>query len=281
MVKGSCLCKKVSWQITGDLEALSHCHCSMCRKAHGAPYATFTKVARKHFEWIRGKSEITRYESSPGLIRGFCQHCGSATPAPETESDIYVPAGGLEGDLGVKADRRIFVGSNAPWYDITDGLPRYEEYPQSEFPVVERGVAESTESGVVRGSCVCGDVQFEMSEPFDIIHNCHCSRCRKARAAAHTTNGFLADTGLKFTSGEEHVKTYLLPEANAFGQAFCEKCGGKVPRHNQARNMYSVPLGSLDDDPGQKPHSHIYIDSKADWDEVTGDLPRFAESARR
>ena len=158
---------------------------------------------------------------------------------------------------------------------------QYEEYPQSEFPVVERGVAQSTESGVVRGSCVCGDVQFEMSEPFHIIHNCHCSCCRKARAAAHTTNGFLADTGLKFTSGEEHVKTYLLPEANAFGQAFCEKCGGKVPRHNQARNMYSVPLGSLDDDPGQKPHSHIYIDSKADWDEVTGDLPRFAESARR
>ena len=71
MIRGSCLCRTVRWSFDGAFDWMSHCHCEMCRKAHGAPFATYAIGSGEHFRFDRGEDAVTRYESSPGFVRAF------------------------------------------------------------------------------------------------------------------------------------------------------------------------------------------------------------------
>ena len=77
MLKGSCLCGGVRYEIDGPIEGAMHCHCSMCRKAHGAAFRSRAGIRAKDFRWVSGEGVITWFESSPGNHRGFCSRCGS------------------------------------------------------------------------------------------------------------------------------------------------------------------------------------------------------------
>ena len=134
------------------------------------------------------------------------------------------------------------------------------------------------EDGEVAGSCNCGTVSFELTAPLERAHHCHCSRCRKARSAAHASNGFASVDALRFVSGEDNVATYRLPDARYFAQAFCRTCGSIMPRVDGQRQIVSVPYGSLDTPPNVPPAEHIYTASRASWFEVSGGLPRFDEA---
>ncbi|MET0656788.1 MAG: GFA family protein [Steroidobacteraceae bacterium] len=126
-VMGTCLCGAVRYEIEGPLEMMVHCHCSMCRKHHGTPFSTFVAGPLAGFRWIAGEKDIMHFASSAQGVRSFCRHCGSATPSiMEAAGQVGVPAGNLQGDLGIEPECHIFVGSKAPWYDITDSLPRFE-----------------------------------------------------------------------------------------------------------------------------------------------------------
>ncbi len=105
--------------------------------------------------------------------------------------------------------------------------------------------------------------------------HCHCSRCRKARGTANATNLVVDLDGLRFVRGAELLTTFKLPEAKHFTHVFCRVCGASMPRFDEARGFVIVPMGSLDDDPGIVPGRHIHVESKAPWDEITDDLPRF------
>ena len=179
-------------------------------------------------------------------------------------------------DHGTKSDCNIFVAHKAPWFDITDALPRHDDYPPgTDYERVdEEPLAEGPE-GIVRGSCLCGAVEIHLTEPFRAVHNCHCSRCRRARAAAHATNGFTSTEGTQFVKGEEHVKSFKPADAKYFAQAFCELCGSKVTRFDPIRKIAITPLGMLDDDPGTKADDHIFVANMAGWHKITDDLPRY------
>lgn len=127
---GSCLCGRIKYQIHGPLSDVLNCHCSMCRKLHASAFRTRAKVAAKDWEWVSGQNTIKFYESSPGEHKGFCSECGSSlvTRFDSNPDVIGFPLGTLDSDPGVKAERHVFVGSKAPWYDITDSLPQYKEY---------------------------------------------------------------------------------------------------------------------------------------------------------
>ena len=73
------------------------------------------------------------------------------------------------------------------------------------------------------------------------------------------------------------MEGYKLPEAARFGQSFCRICGSKVPRVNPQLGFVSIPAGSLDDDPGMRPQSQIFVGSKADWIGVRTGLPAYPE----
>src|SRR5260370_35118357 len=77
VVRGSCLCGGVKYEITGPLMRSGHCHCSNCRKAHGAAFRSRARVRVEDFKWVQGEELVKYFESSPGFHRGFCSVCGS------------------------------------------------------------------------------------------------------------------------------------------------------------------------------------------------------------
>ena len=131
MLRGSCLCKAVRYEITGPLGGARNCHCSICRKAHGAAFRSRASVESRHFRWTTGEQLMTWYESSPGTRRGFCSRCGSPLLSRfDADPAAYgLPLGCLDDDPGVRPAMHIYTRSKAPWFEISDALPRYEEGP--------------------------------------------------------------------------------------------------------------------------------------------------------
>ncbi len=281
--RGSCLCQDIRWEITGPLSEMSHCHCEMCRKAHGTAFATYATVRSADFRWLSGEAGICHFQSSPGLDRPFCGRCGSCVPG-ESEAfkgELGVPVGPLEGDFEERPRCHIFVSSAAPWHEVPDDLPRYDawepgdESPQATLPARTPGAA-----GERTGSCLCGGIAYAIEGPILGLVNCHCSRCRRARAAAHGSNGFSKPAHFQWLVGEALLRHYRLPDAEAYGQTFCSTCGSPMPRVDPERDLVGVPAGSLDIDPGVREGVHIFWDSKATWFDVADGLPRFPEAVR-
>lgn len=129
VIKGSCLCGTVRYEVTGPVEVVGHCHCSICRKSHGAAFATWMIINSDQFRWTSGVESVAEYESSPGRERCFCKRCGSPLAASHAGQVTEVVLGTADGDPGVRPREHIFVGSKAPWYEITDSLPQSEEWP--------------------------------------------------------------------------------------------------------------------------------------------------------
>ena len=129
-IKGSCLCGAIRYAIDpGGFGRVVNCHCSMCRKATGAAFRTRAAVSATAFHWLSGESLVSRYESSPGEYRTFCSVCGAtlATFFRDHPNTIGLPLGTLDDDPGVRPSAHVHVGSKAPWFEITDGLPCFSE----------------------------------------------------------------------------------------------------------------------------------------------------------
>ena len=77
MLRGSCLCGAVAYEVDAPAGPIAHCHCRTCRKTHGAAFSTVMPVPRHFFRWLRGKELLSTFESSPGKLRRFCTRCGS------------------------------------------------------------------------------------------------------------------------------------------------------------------------------------------------------------
>ncbi len=278
MTTGSCLCGDITFEVSGPITQMTHCHCTMCRKEHGSMFATYAEVAAKDFAWTKGEDKIETFKSSDILDRRFCGTCGSVMPSTEHDGEpVYIPAGLFVDDIVARADAHIFVGSKAEWYEIQDDLPQFEEYTDPADPSVEYESKSQAAEGTVGGGCLCGAVAFEYTGVPEFIMNCHCSRCRRAKSAAHATNAFIKPEYFKWTRGEDHVRIYKLPEAERFGHAFCDTCGSSVPRWSEGAPVVNVPVGSIDGDPGGRPKAHIFVGSKACWYEPPENAPHFEE----
>jgi hypothetical protein len=134
MIRGSCLCGQVRFELEGAPQFINHCHCSMCRKAHGAAFGSFLHADGAGFRWLAGQARVTNYPSSPGNVRAFCSVCGSNVPVLEDEGEhVIIPAGSLDDDPVVRPVVHIQTASRAPWFEITDALPQFAEFPPDEF----------------------------------------------------------------------------------------------------------------------------------------------------
>ncbi len=128
MIRGSCLCGGIQFEAT-EIPFIALCHCSMCRKANGAPFGIGAPVPSGNFNLIKGGDLIQVYQSSPGNPRAFCRVCGSRAPSESGDGKLtMIPAGLLDDDPGVRPALHMFVGSKAPWWEITDDLPQFEEW---------------------------------------------------------------------------------------------------------------------------------------------------------
>jgi hypothetical protein len=276
MIRSSCLCGDVTWEIDGEFEWMAHCHCSRCRKAHGSAFATAVSGDASRFR-LHGAENVVRWEGPSGFARTFCRRCGAKVPGDPSDGRVFLPAGNFLDDPGIVPVVHIFVGSKAPWYEITDELPRFDAYPEGfDFPVLpDRPPLDPP--GKPRGSCLCSAVTYVVEGQPIRAMNCHCSRCRRVRSAAHASNFFTTEDGVRFTRGEDNRTTYKPPDARYFTNFFCKTCGSPVPRVDEERHIAIVPMGTLDDDVGLRPQAHIFVDSKAPWFTISGDLPQYPE----
>lgn len=125
MIRGSCLCGAVLYEIAGGVRNMTHCHCSMCRKAHGAAFATYAEIRSRDIRFIQGQELISRYQSSDKAQRSFCSRCGSNLlfEPKENPDEAWVAVGGFDSDTKERPSLHIYVDSKASWFEITDGLP--------------------------------------------------------------------------------------------------------------------------------------------------------------
>ena len=129
LLKGSCLCGGITYEISAPLIDVINCHCTMCRKAQGSAFRTRASVNVSDFKFLSGEELLTFYESSPGEFRSFCSVCGATIITKFVQSpDVYGFAlGTLDTDPEIKIERHIFTKYKAPWYEITDNIPQIEE----------------------------------------------------------------------------------------------------------------------------------------------------------
>ncbi|WP_172292961.1 GFA family protein [Pseudoruegeria sp. HB172150] len=127
-----------------------------------------------------------------------------------------------------------------------------------------------------RGSCQCGAVRFEIEGEFERFFLCHCSRCRKGSGSSHGAKLFSSTARLTWLSGEDHLRTYRIPAAR-HQTTFCTNCGAPVPDLRNDGALLMVPAGCLDTPVDFRPLAHIYIASRANWDDHLEDLPAFDE----
>jgi hypothetical protein len=127
MLTGNCQCGAIRYAATGKIVELSHCHCSMCRRLHGAAFVSFAGVAREGFTWTSGEHELRTYASSAGTDRLFCGHCGSQLGCVlrSDPQHLYLAMSSVNGEPQVPPAFHQYVASGVSWYDADDGLPRY------------------------------------------------------------------------------------------------------------------------------------------------------------
>jgi len=131
-VTGSCLCKKVTYAIRGNLGIFQYCHCSRCRKFTGSAFSSNLLVSPDDFRWLNGEEFVGRYEveGAKHFATSFCKNCGSSLPwLAKSGKAVVVPAGTLDGDPEIRPFHNIFCGSRAIWYKVPSSLPEYDELP--------------------------------------------------------------------------------------------------------------------------------------------------------
>jgi hypothetical protein len=127
MLKGSCACGRVRYEIRGELLGpITYCHCWRCRKHSGSSFGTTAGVKAAELSFVSGRELLSSWESSPGVFRFFASCCGSpiykrSDARPEV---LGFRLGTLDSDPGRTADMHFMVGSKAPWVRIEDGLTR-------------------------------------------------------------------------------------------------------------------------------------------------------------
>jgi hypothetical protein len=127
MLKGSCACGRVRYEIRGELLGpVTYCHCWRCRKHSGSSFGTTAGVKAAEFFLVSGEDLLSSWESSPGVQRFFAGCCGSPIYKRDTATpEVYgFRLGTLDSNPSRSADLHFMVGSKAPWVEIRDELPQ-------------------------------------------------------------------------------------------------------------------------------------------------------------
>lgn len=125
------------------------------------------------------------------------------------------------------------------------------------------------------GSCLCGEVNYEIEGEFESFYLCHCDYCRKDTGSAHAANLFSSTAALKWVSGADNVRRFNLP-ATRHSKCFCGTCGSALPMMQMNDQLLVVPAGSLDSEVLIRPNAHIFVSSRACWDDALETVPTVA-----
>ncbi|WP_442308688.1 GFA family protein [Vibrio coralliilyticus] len=115
-------------------------------------------------------------------------------------------------------------------------------------------------------------MSFEVEGEFESFFMCHCQYCRKDTGSAHASNLFSTTAVLTWISGENNISTYSLPSTKHV-KSFCSHCGSALPNVQMGGSFLAVPAGSIDSTISNKPNAHIFVASKAEWDQNLEQVP--------
>ncbi|MBV2129747.1 GFA family protein [Arsukibacterium indicum] len=125
-----------------------------------------------------------------------------------------------------------------------------------------------------QGGCLCGEVAIEINGPISSIIHCHCSLCRKSSGTAFATNGFVQTTDFNVVKGAALLSQFAFKPGRI--RHFCSNCGSPVYSSNaDDTTRIRVRLGILNTAISERPQSHNFYSSKANWEDLDANLPRF------
>lgn len=127
MLKGSCLCGKVTFTYDGTIEEIALCHCSQCRRAQGGAFATNSPLDNNKLTF-GGTSFIKEFKATGDKVRAFCSNCGSPVySAKASLPDIKrIRLGSIETDFICENQYHIYTDSKASWHHITDSYQQFK-----------------------------------------------------------------------------------------------------------------------------------------------------------
>jgi hypothetical protein len=132
---------------------------------------------------------------------------------------------------------------------------------------------------MVTGGCLCGGVRYELTEPPVTMTYCHCTRCQRRTGTAASPQARIAPGSLRFTQGEELLKGWQPPDGG-FEKCFCSNCGGQLFSRHADGTIWSVRMGTFDEDPGVTPRHRQYVAYAATWEPIPEDgIPHYPEAA--
>ena len=128
MLTGKCECGAVRYRVEDAFLYAINCHCSRCRAATGSAFKAFAGIEREKLELAAGADGLLVY-GDDDLNDTRCAACGSLLYSVVRDGAyVHVALGSLVDDPGIRPTKHIFVGSKAPWFEITDDLPQHDEY---------------------------------------------------------------------------------------------------------------------------------------------------------
>ncbi|WDE02499.1 GFA family protein [Thalassomonas actiniarum] len=120
---------------------------------------------------------------------------------------------------------------------------------------------------MITGECNCGDIAFEITAKVSDVYVCHCSICRRATGSSGIAVIVVNNKEFSWVRGKELIKTWHKPKHD-WQTSFCQNCGSSLPGANDESRMY-VPAGVISSGADElRVTHHIYVDSKASWDEI-------------
>jgi hypothetical protein len=130
--EGGCLCASTRFRASGTATSRCYCHCNSCRLAFGAPFVAWATFPAAEFRLIRG--ELTQYQSSEGVLRGFCALCGTGMTYSHQGriGQIDVAVATLDDPGSLQPEYHIWVSHKLSWVSLGDQLPQFAEWRASE-----------------------------------------------------------------------------------------------------------------------------------------------------
>lgn len=127
----------------------------------------------------------------------------------------------------------------------------------------------------MKGKCLCGDVEFQINGHLPNLYQCHCSLCRKLSGSSSDTATFLNKEQFNWIKGTSIIHSYKTE--TGYRSDFCSKCGSNVPHLMDNGRQYWIPAGLLDDAGDSHIAAHLFVDSKARWDNICDSGKQYKE----
>ena len=127
-VAGSCLCGAVKFSANLPSKWCAHCHCSMCRKAHGAGYVTWVGFEQEQVSITKDTDQLEWHDSSPGAQRGFCRQCGSSMffRSERWAGELHIALGCIDGQINFRPQANVFFDRHVEWMPIEKSLKQID-----------------------------------------------------------------------------------------------------------------------------------------------------------